>query len=123
MIVFKILANKWNDFDLMETFLELLILKKEGRLHFPLSAIVFEILISQKLQFDPYVLFLAMAAMLFHRRIYNSQTIVYTLYGFSYQVWLNYVQWFSRRISKCKKLTDGRRDDERNVVAKAHPDF
>jgi hypothetical protein len=38
----------------METFfLELLILKKEGRLHFPLSAIVFEILISQKLQFDP----------------------------------------------------------------------
>ena len=63
----------------METFfLELLILKKEGRLHFPLSAIVFEILISQKLQFDPYVLFLAMAAIFVHRRIYNSQTIVYT---------------------------------------------
>jgi hypothetical protein len=34
--------------------------------------------ISQWLQFDPYVLFLAMAAMLFLRRIYNSQTIVYT---------------------------------------------
>ena len=34
--------------------------------------------ISQWLQFDPYVLLLAMAAMLFHRRIYNSQTIVYT---------------------------------------------
>ena len=34
--------------------------------------------ISQWLQFDPYVLFLAMAAMFFHRRIYNSQTIVYT---------------------------------------------
>jgi hypothetical protein len=51
----------------METFfLELLILKKEGRLHFPLSAIVFEILISQKLQFDPYVdlcSILAVAAM------------------------------------------------------------
>jgi hypothetical protein len=37
--------------------------------------------ISQWLQFDPYVLFLAMAAMFFHRRIYNSQTIVYTPYG------------------------------------------
>ena len=34
--------------------------------------------ISQWLQFDPYVLFLAMAAMFFHRRIYNSQTVVYT---------------------------------------------
>jgi hypothetical protein len=34
--------------------------------------------ISQWLQFDPYVLFLAMAAIFFHRRIYNSQTIVYT---------------------------------------------
>ena len=34
--------------------------------------------ISQWLQFDPYVLFLAMAAISFHRRIYNSQTIVYT---------------------------------------------
>ena len=34
--------------------------------------------ISQWLQFDLYVLFLAMAAMFFHRRIYNSQTIVYT---------------------------------------------
>jgi hypothetical protein len=37
-----------------------LTLKKEGRLHFPLSAIVFEISISKKLQFDPmliYVLF------------------------------------------------------------------
>ena len=52
-------------------FLELLILKKEGRLHFPLSAIVFEILISQKLQFDPYVdlcSILAVAAMFFGRR-------------------------------------------------------
>jgi hypothetical protein len=39
----------------MQTFLELLILKKEGRLHFPLSAIVFEISFRQKLQFDPYV--------------------------------------------------------------------
>jgi hypothetical protein len=50
-------------------FLELLILKKEGRLHFPLS--VFEILISQKLQFDPYVdlcSILAVAAMFFGRR-------------------------------------------------------
>ena len=36
--------------------------------------------ISQWLQFDPYVLFLAMAAMFFHRQIYNSQTIVYTPY-------------------------------------------
>ena len=34
--------------------------------------------ISQWLQFDPYVLFLAMAAMCFRRRIYNSQTKVYT---------------------------------------------
>jgi hypothetical protein len=52
-----VMAPEMNDFDLMETFffLELLILKKEGRLHFPLSAIVFEILISQQLQFDPYV--------------------------------------------------------------------
>jgi hypothetical protein len=53
----------------METFfLELLILKKEGHLHFPLSAIVVEILISQKLQFDPYVdlcSILAVAAMFF----------------------------------------------------------
>ena len=33
----------------------------------------------------------------------------------SYQVWLNYVQWFSRRISKCKKLTtdDGRTEGRR----------
>jgi hypothetical protein len=31
---------------------KLLILKKEGRLHFPLSAIVFEMLISKKLQFE-----------------------------------------------------------------------
>ena len=52
-------------------FLELLIPKKEGRLYFPLSAIVFEILISQKLQFDPYVdlcSILAVAAMFFGRR-------------------------------------------------------
>jgi hypothetical protein len=35
--------------------MELLILKKEGRLHFPLSAIAFEISINQKLQFDPYI--------------------------------------------------------------------
>ena len=34
--------------------------------------------ISQWLQYDPYVLFLAMAATFFHRRIYDSQTIVYT---------------------------------------------
>jgi hypothetical protein len=41
-----------------------------------------------------------------------------------YLTWLNYVQWFSRRISKCKKLTDGRRtDDERNVMAKVHSDI
>jgi hypothetical protein len=56
----------------METFfLELLILKKEGRLYFPLSAIVFEILINQKLQFDPYVdlcSILVVAAMFFGRR-------------------------------------------------------
>ena len=48
--------------------LELLILKKEGRLHFPLSAIVFEILISQNLQFDLYVdlcSILTVAAMFF----------------------------------------------------------
>jgi hypothetical protein len=31
--------------------------------------------ISQWLQFDPYVLFLAMAAMFFHRRIYNSCSV------------------------------------------------
>ena len=37
--------------------------------------------ISQWLQFDTYFLFLAMAAMFFHRRIYNSQTIVYTPKG------------------------------------------
>ena len=52
-------------------FLELLILKKEGRLYFPLSAIVFEILISQQLQFDPYVdlcSILEVAAMFFGRR-------------------------------------------------------
>jgi hypothetical protein len=52
-------------------FLELLILKKEGRLYFPLSAIVFEILISQKLQFDPYVdlcSILAVTAIFFGRR-------------------------------------------------------
>jgi hypothetical protein len=34
--------------------------------------------ISQWLQFDPYVLFLAMRPCFFYRRIYNSQTIVYT---------------------------------------------
>ena len=52
-------------------FLERLILKKEGCLHFPLFAIVFEILISQKLQFEPYVdlcSILAVAAMFFGRR-------------------------------------------------------
>ena len=26
-------------------------------------------------------------------------------------------------LAQCKKLTDGRKDDERNVMAKAHPDF
>jgi hypothetical protein len=42
----------------METFLERLILKKEGRLHFPLSAIFFEILISQILQLTPMLIYL-----------------------------------------------------------------
>ena len=61
----------------METFVEFLMLKKEDHLYFSLYVILFEIL-ANNWMFDPYVLFLAIAAMFFHRRIYNSQTIVYT---------------------------------------------
>ena len=61
----------------METFVELLMLKKEDHLYFSLYVILFEIL-TNDCSLTPYVLFLAMGAMFFHRRIYNSQTIVYT---------------------------------------------
>ena len=61
----------------METFVELLMLKKEDHNYFSLFVILFEIL-ANDCSLTPYALFLAMAAMFFHRRIYNSQSIVYT---------------------------------------------
>jgi hypothetical protein len=45
----------------METFVELLMLKKEDHLYFSLSVVLFEILAN-----DPYVLFLAIMAIYFH---------------------------------------------------------
>jgi hypothetical protein len=40
--------------------------------------------------------------------------------GISHQVWLISVQRFQRRRFKCEKLTDGRRDDGRLPMTKAH---
>jgi hypothetical protein len=53
----------------METFVELLMLKKEDHLYFSLYVILFEIL-ANDCSLTPMFYF--------YRRIYNSQTIVYT---------------------------------------------
>jgi hypothetical protein len=37
-----------------------------------------------------------------------------------WQVWFNSVQWFQRRRFKCEKLTDGRTDNGRLPMTKAH---
>jgi hypothetical protein len=53
----------------METFVKLLMLKKEDHLYFSLYVILFEIL-ANDCSLTPMFYF--------YRRIYNSQTIVYT---------------------------------------------
>ena len=106
----------------METFVELLVLKKEDHLYFSLSVILFEILandcsLTPMFYLQPWRPYFFIDGYIIHKLQSTHPK------DHSYQVWLNYVQWFSRRISKCKKLTNGRKDDERNVMAKAHPDF
>ena len=41
----------------------------------------------------------------------------------SCQVWFHLAQWFQRRRLKCEKFTDGRTDDGRQVMTKAHMAF
>jgi hypothetical protein len=70
--------------------------------------------ITQKLQFYPYVLFINMAAMMVGRQGHRTQLLKGTPKDDSGQVWFKLAQWFQRR-RFFKKFTDGRQ-----MMATAH---